>query len=559
MRCTWISALVCAILAPAVASAQMAQQPIKVTMLVTANSQPSIDQITRGALDAKFTAFDLRAARASNEMFWLRVQTASAQLNGEALALTVRAGRQFRFNAYVAQPGGHLALTPLTELPGYRGLHDIVYALPMTLPAEAPVYLQVTVQGSGAEDLVFLAAPLRTTLARGAEESRMIAGAFGALLAMALAALLIWFVLPDRLFILYAFLISMHALYIAYLAGQAFDWPLFSLALPLGSHAWNVPAALSGAAACLFVREIADLRRYSPRVYAIFGGLAWAFLLLTVANAAKNFGVGGWVSPLGNVLFVVAAAFTLVISLLAWRRGNRAAGWFLLAWGLLEAFTIATAASLLITDTEPPLLYFGLPLAMVAAAILLALGTADRLREQRRALSDAEKRAQTDSLTGVLNRRSLLERLEAACARAQARDLPISLLFIDLDHFKAINDQFGHRAGDTCLIAVIEPIQAELRQSDVIGRYGGEEFVVILSSADANAAHAIAERIRRRVADLRVAGFGAPIQLTCSIGIAASDLLGIWGEQLINSADEAVYAAKHGGRNQVQIAPPLPA
>ena len=127
---------------------------------------------------------------------------------------------------------------------------------------------------------------------------------------------------------------------------------------------------------------------------------------------------------------------------------------------------------------------------------------ADRLREQRLALSDAERRAQTDPLTGVLNRRSLIERLDAACRRVQARGLPIALLFIDLDHFKAINDTRGHFAGDACLKAVITPIQSELRQSDVIGRYGGEEFVVILSSADAAAAHAIAQRIRLCVAEL---------------------------------------------------------
>ena len=170
------------------------------------------------------------------------------------------------------------------------------------------------------------------------------------------------------------------------------------------------------------------------------------------------------------------------------------------------------------------------------------------------ALSEAERRAQIDPLTGVLNRRSLVERLDAACQRAQARGLPIALLFIDLDHFKLINDSFGHPAGDACLRAIIPPIHAELRQSDVIGRYGGEEFVVILSSADASAAIPIAQRILERVAEVRVDGFGSPIKLTCSIGIATSDTLGVWGEHLIAHADAAVYVAKRSGRNQVQVA-----
>src|SRR5450756_1909386 len=128
-------------------------------------------------------------------------------------------------------------------------------------------------------------------------------------------------------------------------------------------------------------------------------------------------------------------------------------------------------------------------------------------------------------------------------------DCLFPLLFIDLVHFKEINDSFGHPAGDACLAAIIPPMQSELRQSDVIGRYGGEEFVVILSSADAAAATPIAQRILERVADVRVRGFGSPISVTCSIGVATSDTSGIWGELLLAQADAAVYVAKRSGRN----------
>ena len=128
------------------------------------------------------------------------------------------------------------------------------------------------------------------------------------------------------------------------------------------------------------------------------------------------------------------------------------------------------------------------------------------------------------------------------------------MLFLDLDFFKSINDSYGHAAGDACLSAVIRPIQAELRQSDIIGRYGGEEFVIILSGADSAAAYPIAERICRRVAGVRIEGYGPDISLTCSIGVAASDVLHVWGQHLITQADTAQYAAKRAGRNQVQLA-----
>jgi diguanylate cyclase (GGDEF)-like protein len=517
------------------------------------------DAVTSGSVDARFKPFDFREARRAGGSFWLKLTATADHRPAGAPAVVVHKGRHLLVDLFAAHDGAATPLALATELPRFRGVHDAVFVLPETADRGDSLYAHVTPRGRGAEELVFTPSTLGATLARGADHTRMIAIAFGALMAMAVASLLIWFVLKDRLFILYTSLFSLQALYVAYLSGQGFEWPVLSL-IPATSHAWNVPAALSGAAACLFVREIADLRRFSKRVYVAFGWLALAFVVLAFANLADYIGLGKVVTSLGNLIFVGAAAFTLVVAFMSWRRGNRAAGWFLVAWTLLEVATIATAVHLLTRDTGGEwLLYRGLPLSMVGAAVFIALGVADRLRQQRLALSDAERRAQTDPLTGVLNRRSIVERLEAAGLRAQARGLPISLLFIDLDHFKEINDTYGHAAGDACLKGIVEPIQAELRQSDVIGRYGGEEFVVILSSADGTAAYLIANRILERVAHAQVEGFGKPIRLTCSIGVAATDTLGVWGDALIARADEAVYAAKKSGRNRVKIAMPLAA
>jgi len=534
------------------ASAQAAETPLA-AQIFTPGTDAALDT-SAGLPDENFQPFNYRAARRSGDAFWLRL-TVARSIAADALpAISARAGRHLKITLFAADAGKIATLPVASELPGFRGVHDLVFVAPHALAAGEILYAHIEASGSGAEELEFFAAPLAETLARGAAPARMIAGAFGALMAMALAALLIWFVLPDRLFILYATLFGLQALYIAYLSGQAFSWPLLSYAAPLNAHAWNVPGALGGAVSCLFVREIADLKHFSLRAYRWLGWLGVTFVLLAFANLAKVIGFGRWVASIGNAVFLGTAIFIVIVVYMAWRRGSRAAGLFLIAWALLVGVTIATAASLLFADADPRLIYYAIPLSMVAAAVLVALSVADRLREQRRALTDAERRAQTDSLTGVLNRRSLVERLDAACLRAQARGLPIALLFLDLDHFKAINDSFGHPAGDACLVAVIAPIQAELRQSDVIGRFGGEEFVVILSSADAVAANAIAERIRQRVADLKIEGFGAPIRMTCSIGVATSDTLGVWGEELIAHADTAVYAAKSGGRNQVQSA-----
>jgi diguanylate cyclase (GGDEF)-like protein len=548
LTASWLLCLALWIVAPLQVHAQAGPAGpaalLQPTMLLEADPAAA-GAIVSGARDAGFLRYSLYDARRSRAAFWLR-----AEVSDEVLLL--RRGRHLAPEVFIAGDAS-APLQRATRRSSFRGTVEDAYFVGAS-QAPRTVYVRVVPDGNGAEQFELLSGRIATVLGGALADERIIAAAFATLMAMAIAALLIWFVLPERLFLLYGSLFSLQALYIAYLAGPGFDWPVLRWAAPLQENTWNVTAAVSGWAACLFVREIADLRRYSPRVYSAFGWLAWGFLALAASNALVPVVGGAVIADIGNLMFLGAALFTVIVAFLAWRRGNRAAGWFLFAWLLLEVMTIATAVSFLLSDDLERLLYVGLPASMVAAAILVALGVADRLREQRAALGDAERRAQLDSLTGVLNRRSLLERLDAACQRAQARDLPISLLFIDLDHFKAINDSHGHLAGDACLRAIVAPIQSELRQSDVIGRYGGEEFIVILSSADGTAAQAIADRIRARIAELRVEGFGETIRLTCSIGIAASDVHGVWGEALVARADAAVYAAKRAGRNQVRAA-----
>jgi diguanylate cyclase (GGDEF)-like protein len=513
--------------------------------------------IASGSLDTSFTSTKIDAPVSRGGPVWLRVEAQAPLRKNVIPVVVIQAGMLHKISVYARGSQGE-TVPVAARVPEFAGGRDSAYILP---GGTGPVYLRVQPPGSGYRIPRVTVSTLDKVLMEGATRARMIALTFGALAAMALASLLMWVVLGENAFVLYSALFSLQALYVAYFSGQGFEWPLLNLATPLTHYTWNVLSTLSGAAASLFVREIADLRRFSPRVFTAFGWLAVAFVVETFANLIKLIGFEDLILDIGNALFLGASIFTLVVTFIAWRRGSRAAGWFLLAWTLMETFTIATSVRLLLNTGEEHdrLLYLGMPLSMVLAAVLTALGIADRLRNQRAALTEAERHAQIDALTGVLNRRSLLERLDSSCARARARGLPISLLFIDLDHFKEINDSFGHPAGDACLCAIIGPIQAELRQSDVIGRYGGEEFVVILSSADSAAANPIAQRILGRVAGVRVDGFGEPIALTCSIGVASSDTLGVWGEHLIAQADAAVYAAKRSGRNCVQFAMPMAA
>lgn len=162
-----------------------------------------------------------------------------------------------------------------------------------------------------------------------------------------------------------------------------------------------------------------------------------------------------------------------------------------------------------------------------------------------------------DRLTQVSNRMHFEQEYAKELERAERNRQPLTCLFLDLDHFKEINDQHGHQFGDACLKEVAATIRQELRKTDLLARYGGEEFVVVLTDCDQAEGLRIAERIRKATAGLKVAGKGV-IKPTVSIGLScwhpveerAQDLVGL-GEMLLKCADEAMYDAKSKGRNQV--------
>lgn len=162
------------------------------------------------------------------------------------------------------------------------------------------------------------------------------------------------------------------------------------------------------------------------------------------------------------------------------------------------------------------------------------------------------QKAQVDGLTGLWNRAYLDDRLEAQLALATRHNLPLSVVMIDLDHFKKINDACGHPFGDIVLRAVAALLTAVTRKEDVVCRYGGEEFAAILPQTKAAGACELAERIRVMVTRLGLTHCGQPVPVTCSFGVADLACAGL--QTLTEAADEAVYVAKCNGRNRIEIA-----
>jgi diguanylate cyclase (GGDEF)-like protein len=186
------------------------------------------------------------------------------------------------------------------------------------------------------------------------------------------------------------------------------------------------------------------------------------------------------------------------------------------------------------------------------AAIALSVGQAGPVLANLRNLAVAEFRAATDSLTGLPNSRAVHDTTKRMVAQASRLVAPLAAILLDLDHFKQINDSYGHGRGDDVLAALGATMQENLRESDFVGRYGGEEFLILLPATGREQALLVAEKVRSAIATITVPGVTRPI--TASLGVAVLPDDAGDSATLLRQADRGLYAAKANGRNRVEIA-----
>ncbi|WP_440109775.1 diguanylate cyclase [Acidovorax sp. BL-A-41-H1] len=193
--------------------------------------------------------------------------------------------------------------------------------------------------------------------------------------------------------------------------------------------------------------------------------------------------------------------------------------------------------------------------AVIGAVRLLQQQTRRRHeleRERDRLIEQLREQSATDYLTGLRNRRSFIAAAHDMLLQAQRYGFDVAMVLLDIDWFKQLNDSHGHAAGDRALQAVAQVLRTELRETDLAGRFGGEEFVVMLSHCDPEAALQFALRLREAISDLEVPGAeGQWVRMTASLGVANSRSVGLALEALLSAADKAMYSAKNAGRDQV--------
>jgi len=371
---------------------------------------------------------------------------------------------------------------------------------------------------------------------------------YGFLLALMAYNVMLFASLRSSSYLFYSLYLAMFmAMNIAYTGhGFAWIWPT-----SVKWQLWSNPVLIFfyGVSGLLFAIRFLDLRERLPRVYKtvigyclVFGGLLATAVLF------------------GSQLYALLVSFTfiflftnimLMLGIISVYSGQKSAKYFLLA--AVTAMVGAALTTLSVWGFIPytSWTFRAVEMGMLADATLLSLALAYQFQVLQKAKIRAEQLAQLDPLTALNNRRAFYNTTEPLWSTALRKGRDVSVIMLDIDMFKKINDTHGHAHGDDVLIAVAATLVKSIRQGDVLARWGGEEFIVFLPETNIQEAIELAERLRTVIASIRIRHATGKTALTVSFGVAQKDGHHTTLDTLISSADKYLYQSKQQGRNRV--------
>lgn len=408
----------------------------------------------------------------------------------------------------------------------------------------------------------------------------------GIMISMALYNLFVFVIIRHLAYLWYVLTVVASALVLLNFNGLVFQWLWPDM--PILNRYFTAPAISANILfAVLFTLSFLSVGKYSLACYRF---LQIVGLVSVCSFVYGLFGPYQSATAIISVLAAVVTPLTWILGLFIWRKGQILAGFYVVAWtplllghmvmslskiGLIPTTALTEMAPQIGVALEVILLSFALAYRINLERQLRIGAQEHALDIQRQANLTLEARVKarteeleqaneqlkavsiTDGLTQVANRRRFDEKLDTEWNRAQRHGHPLSLVLLDIDYFKRVNDDLGHLAGDDCLVSLARVCNEEIQRSgDLLARYGGEEFCVLLPATPEAGAVSVAERLRMAVArtPVHVGDYVSPVHLSVSVGVATiqpgpdtrpSDLIG--------RADEALYAAKDAGRNRVMV------
>lgn len=467
--------------------------------------------------------------RLSVETAWLDRVEVYLREGGRTVAVYSLGDRQ----SYARRPvdSRHLAL----DHPFAPGLTEVYLRVQTPDPMVLPIYLSAPKQAH----------------ARERRQDYSYGLLYGFMFALLAYNLMLHAGLRDGRYLFYSLYLGLFLLMNVAYTGHGFRW-LWPQSTVWAQWSNPVLMVLFGIGGLLFAQRFLDTRRRFPRAHKAvlwYMSAGAALLLLAMLLGSRT---GALQVALG-FLFLFSL-ITLFLGAVAVRGGQRAARYFLVAAFAAMVGAASTALSVWGVIPYSAWSFRAVEMGMLADATLLALALTYQFRLGQAQLMRAERLARLDPLTGINNRRAFQDIAAPIWGISQRHGRDLAVILLDIDRFKRINDLHGHGCGDQVLVAVAAVLKDHVRQQDVIVRWGGEEFLLLLPETDLNMAAALAERLRGVIAGIRVAGAGGQIEVTASFGVAQRGHHHPSLESLISSADHLLYRSKAQGRDRVSYA-----
>ena len=414
-------------------------------------------------------------------------------------------------------------------------------------PGISTVYFQVKTRDP------FIVAPAimdkSAFLAEQLDASTYIGLVYGGIAAMLFYNLFLYFGMKARYYAYYVlFLVAFFAMNASY-NGYTFMY-LFPNSPNVQNWAQSTSIYFYVVTGLLFARSFLNLVKYHHTLYIITTFLIFGIVGVAVLSAM----IGGYHYHVMFSIFSVllASVYLFIIGLYSLLTGNHSARFFLLgtASGLIGAFITAMTVMSFIPYTY--LTYKAHDFGMYIDVVLLSMALADRMKMTQEKRIIAEKEAKTDILTGLYNRRAYYEICHKEFQRLLRHNRSLSIIMFDIDHFKEINDTYGHDVGDHVLKCVAKIVKGVIREYDYAFRMGGDEFLVLLPETNEKQALFLAERIRKRVANKKFIENDEKFYITASFGISQYNYIERSIDTIVKRADKALYHVKESGRNNVK-------
>lgn len=514
--------------------------------LARLDGDPVPSQVLSGASDWAFTAApSLHVHERDAAPRWWRVTAARDIGRADSPHLVLGFPYLSRIEAW---PPGHAQPLPRAITGTAADLNfstrALVVPLPDGLAAGESVYLRVHAFTSAPMPVSIepLAQVHRADLTHAAWRWVMLSS----LLVLALLALSSWIGSGQRGYGYLLLMLLAHAGFFASSGGEVRVLPGMA-DVAVEPTTVRMFALLGTLASIAFIAHFLQLRARQPLTMAVLVGCSVVAVLLLFANLASD---AAWIAILVNLTVLLANSAAFAAGAVGAMRRHREAVFLLLSWLPLTVLLWLRVGEMLGFWSNPAWVGAAVPVSLALSALVLMVGLGDTMHQLRRDRDRASRLATFDELTGALTRPAVEAGLRDAVADAHRSGRPLSVVFFDIDRFKRINDEYGHRVGDSCLRIIGLRTRNRLRTYDLFGRFGGDEILVVLPNTRLSEALGVAENLRSAVNCRTLSIDGQMLHASLSLGVAEL-AAGETAEHLLERADEALYASKSAGRDRV--------